>query len=51
MRFGVCINGDTSLIAQVKENDYDARISLECGMWGDWDGTAIKMREVLEAFE
>ena len=37
--------------AALKENGYDARISLEGGMWSDWDGTAQKMREVLKAFE
>lgn len=37
--------------AALKDNGYDSRISLEGGMWGDWDGTAIKMREVLKAFE
>ncbi len=37
--------------AALKENGYNDRISLEGGMWNDWDGTAIKMRKVLEAFE
>ena len=37
--------------AVLKENGYNARISLEGGMWGDWDGTVVKMREVLKAFE
>ncbi len=37
--------------AALKENGYDARISLEGGMWEDWDDTAKKMRQVLRQFE
>ena len=37
--------------AALKENGYNARISLEGGMWDNWDDTAIKMRDVLKAFE
>ncbi len=37
--------------AALKKNGYDKRISLEGGMWDDWDDTAIRMREVLTVFE
>lgn len=37
--------------AALKENGYDARISMEGGMWEDWDDTVKKMRQVLAQFE
>ena len=37
--------------AALKENGYNARISLEGGMWDDTDDTLQKMRQVLRRFE